>query len=632
MKHSALFICGITALCMISCSEPDAVPVDILPLPVSVEQVSGSFNVRGAAIVCDSAIDTKTVSYLRAFANQLGEASGRTSSFVMAAIPDASGNDAATSGSNAVHGHRAIVFAMCEGLADGEYELDSTSSVVLVQASSREGFLNAVATLKQMMPVEIYACGDSEAARCASERRKALKDVAKGYAAADTVDTPFGDRAAVLSDSSSSECGFSVVRYPEVNPFQKAPVAVPTRLRHNASWRIARVRISDKPLFGYRGIHLDVSRHFFSVSEVLRYLDAASYYKLNRFHWHLTDDQGWRIEIESHPELTEKGAYRTGTVIGKDWGSDDGVLYGGFYTKEEIRRVVSYADSLGITVIPEVDLPGHMLGVLASHPELGCTGGPYELWHRWGVAEDVLCVGKPETMALLFDILGEVADLFPSEYFHVGGDECPKLRWTACPYCQARIRSLGLKADSKYSAEHKLQTWVMNSVQGFLASKGKKVIGWDEILEGGDLLPGTIIMSWRGTRGGIAAASRGLDCVMTPSNFLYIDHYQNKDRSGEPFGIGGCNTLEKVYSYNPFEGFPSEDIGHILGVQANLWTEYVATPEHLEYMLMPRLQALSELQWCQYDTRDMNRLEKSLNAHQFPLLLELGYNFATFVR
>ncbi len=641
MKQSTLFLTITTLLCITSCSEHEIPAVDILPLPSSVEQVEGSFNVRGAAIVCDEAIDAQTASYLRAFALQLGEASGRKSRFAVTRMPGAeivevcgmdgchnertgaSQADVAACGLAAAHGSRAIVFAVCDGMEEDEYAIDSTgalddkSAVVLVEASGRAGFLNAVATLKQLMPMEIYACGDSEAVRCAAGRRNALADAAMAYAA-----------EGEAPDSLEAERGFHVARLAEETPFHKAPVAVATRIpSRTPSWKIARVRIADKPLFGYRGIHLDVSRHFFPVSEVLRYLDAASYYKLNRLHWHLTDDQGWRVEIKSHPELTEKGAYRDGTVIRKDWDSNDGVRHGGFYTQEEIRRVVAYADSLGITVIPEIDLPGHMMGVLASHPELGCTGGPYSLWQRWGVSKDVLCVGKPETMNMLFDILGEVAELFPSEYFHVGGDECPKVRWAECPCCQAKIRELGLKSDSKYSAEHKLQTWVMNSVQEFLASKGKKVIGWDEILEGGELLPGTIIMSWRGTKGGIAAAARGLKCIMSPSGFLYIDHYQSADQSTEPFAIGGCETLEKVYGYDPFDGFPSSNKGKILGVQANLWTEYIATPEHLEFMLMPRLQALSELQWCPYDTRDISRLEKSLREHQFPMLVALGYNF-----
>lgn len=518
---------------------------DILPLPRSAEHFKGSFNMNEAQVIIDDSFDADTRVSIESFGGRMAVVLGKEYPVNVCHDPE-------------INNRHGIYFIHSEVMGEDEYTIDSQVGPVVIRCGSRSGALNAIATLKQMMPVEIYAN--------------------------------------------------------KIAPLE-------------TDWRIPRMKIYDSPLFGYRGMHLDCSRHFFEVDEVKRYIEVMSFYKLNSFHWHLTDDQGWRVEIKSHPELTEIGGWRDGTVIRKNWDSNDGIRHGGFYTQEEIRGVIEFADSLGITVIPEIDLPGHMQAVLAAHPELGCTGGPYKVWTRWGVSQDVLCVGRDATMKLLFEVLDEITDLFPSKYIHVGGDECPKDRWKKCPRCQARIRELGLKSTRGISAEQKLQNYVMSTVGDFLHKKGKKLIGWDEILEGGELDEETIIMSWRGTKGGIKAAERGLRAIMTPSNFLYFDHYQSEEPEDEPFAIGGHNTLERVYAYNPLEGFTPEQYDLILGVQANLWTEYIATPEHLEYMLLPRLQALSELQWCEYSTRDIARMKRSLNDHQYRILNLLNYNY-----
>ena len=353
---------------------------------------------------------------------------------------------------------------------------------------------------------------------------------------------------------------------------------------------------------------------------------------MNTLHWHLTDDQGWRIEIKKYPKLTEIGAYRDKTLIGhlNDDKGYDYTRYGGFYTQDDIREVVEYAASKGVTVIPEVDLPGHMLAALAAYPEYGCTGGPYEVWGRWGVSEDVLCAGKEETFEFLEGVLTEVMELFPSEYIHIGGDESPKVRWEKCPACQARIKELGLKDGEKYSAEHYLQSYVTARVERFLNSHGRKIIGWDEILEG-DLAPGATVMSWRGVEGGLQAAKLGHDAIMTPSTHFYFDYCQSDTPENEPLGIGGYIPVEKCYSYEPFTPEMTDDEkGHILGVQANLWTEYIKTTDHLEYMLLPRAAALSEVQWCLPENKSYERFLKSMK-HYAEIYDALGYNYAKHI-
>ena len=411
---------------------------------------------------------------------------------------------------------------------------------------------------------------------------------------------------------------------------QLLPAAVyGTEPAPDAAWEVPCVKIADAPRFAYRGMHLDVARHFFSVDEVKRYIDVMAIHKLNTLHWHLTDDQGWRIEIKRYPELTAVGSIRKATVVRKEWGTYDGTPYGGFYTQDEIRDVVKYAADRGVTVIPEIDLPGHMLAALTAYPELGCTGGPYEVWGRWGVADDVLCPGREKTFEFLEGVLTEVMELFPSEYIHIGGDECPKVRWEKCPRCQAKIRQLGLKDDGEHTAEHYLQSYVTDRIGKFLAQHGRRIIGWDEILEG-RAPSDAVVMSWRGSEGGIAAAMLGHDVIMTPNSHFYFDYYQSLDTDAEPFGIGGYIPMEQVYSYDPaFPELTPEQQKHILGVQANLWTEYVLSDEHLEYMLLPRLAALSEVQWCLPETKDWNRFIGSFRMDE--IYSQMGYEFAKHI-
>lgn len=396
-------------------------------------------------------------------------------------------------------------------------------------------------------------------------------------------------------------------------------------------WTLPCVKINDAPRFGYRGLHMDVSRHFFDMDEVKRYLDIMEVHKLNTLHWHLTDDQGWRLEIKKYPRLTEVGSIRKETLVGHLFDSEvyDGTPYGEgcYFTQEQVREIIGYAAGKGITIIPEIDLPGHMLAALAAYPELGCTGGPYDVWGKWGVADDVLCVGKEKTMQFLEDVLAEVCELFPAEYVHIGGDECPKVRWENCPHCQAKIAELGLKDDDRFQAEHYLQGYVTSRMEKFLASKGKKLIGWDEILEG-ELAPNATVMSWRGVAGGLQAARMGHDAIMTPNTYYYLDFYQSLDKENEPLAIGGYLPVEKCYSYEPLaQGMTEEEKAHIIGVQANLWTEYIATPDHLHYMLLPRLAALAEVQWCQPETKNWERFLDS--ADEYCGIYDImGYRYA----
>ena len=413
---------------------------------------------------------------------------------------------------------------------------------------------------------------------------------------------------------------------------QMLPAAIYGHEAVKADWALPLGHIEDQPRFAYRGMHLDPCRHFFTIEETKRYLDVMTAFKLNRFHWHLTEDQGWRMEVKAYPKLTEIGAWRNGTVIKKDWNSNDGIRHGGFYTQEEMKEIVAYAAERGITVIPEIDLPGHMVAALAAYPNLGCTGGPYEVWTRWGVAPDILCAGNEDVYTFLETVLSELVDVFPSEYIHIGGDEAFNedmgIPWDHCPKCAAKMRELGIKKGPM--AKHYLQNYVTARIQDFLNSKGRKIIGWDEVLEG-NLAPGATVMSWRGVKGGIEAANKGFDVVMTPNSYLYFDYYQSKERDKEPFAIGGYLPVEKVYGYEPYEGLTLEAQPHILGVQANLWTEYVATPEHLEYMLLPRMCALSEIQWCAADKKDYDRFDASLD-HTFEMLDAMGVNYCLDVR
>lgn len=367
------------------------------------------------------------------------------------------------------------------------------------------------------------------------------------------------------------------------------------------------VVVDDEPRFRYRGLHLDVGRHFFDVPYVKRYIDFIALHKLNYFHWHLTEDQGWRIEIKKYPNLTGVGAFRDGTIIGRYPGKgNDSLRYGGFYTQDEIRDVVAYAAARHIEVIPEIEMPGHATAALASYPYLGCTGGPYKVQQTWGVFKDVYCAGNDSVFAFLQDVLDEVMPLFPSQYIHIGGDECPKDSWKACPKCQQRIKENNLKD------EHELQSYFVQRIEKYINSKGKKIIGWDEILEGG-LAPNATVMSWRGEKGGIEATRMNHDAIMTPSSHLYLDHAETKKE--DSVTIGGFVSLEKVYSYEPQSSqLDSAARQHILGAQANLWTEYVSNPRKVEYMLFPRLAAVSEMLWSPAASRDWKAFTKKLPA------------------
>ena len=369
------------------------------------------------------------------------------------------------------------------------------------------------------------------------------------------------------------------------------------------------VNISDAPRFAYRGMHLDCARHFFPLEVVKDYIDMIALHGMNKFHWHLTEDQGWRIEIKKWPKLTTVGAWRSGTVISRNTPIEDGIRHGGFYTQDECREIVKYAADRYITVIPEIDMPGHMLGALAAYPELGCTGGPYEVQRRWGVFADILCAGKEKTFQFVQDVLDELISIFPSEYIHIGGDESPRSRWKECPLCQKRIQDEGIKAENGQSKEDRLQGYFTKRVEKYLASKGKKIIGWDELL-GCDVEQSATIMSWTGAEPGAKGAKLGHDVIMTPNGVMYFDYYQTKQTWNEPLSIGGCSTVEDVYQFEPVAAdLTPEQAQHILGVQANLWGEYIAYPSQIQYQVLPRMAALAEVQWMQPQDKNFDEFK-----------------------
>lgn len=520
----------------------------ILPQPEKVSAAKGSFRVAGVPIKCDDKMDSRSLEAVKGFAAHLGMISGKACSF---SSPVGLRQAVESYGANG------MVFIKDESLRSEAYVIDINSKTALIKAKDFNGFLYAIQTLKQLLPVAIYG--------------------------------------------------------KEVCPSEK--------------WVLPCCRIEDAPRFAYRGLMLDCCRHFFSVDFVKKYLDMMAMYKFNRFHWHLTEDQGWRIEVKKYPLLTQMGSYRNGTQIKFDRTSSDNIRYGGFYTQDEIREIVAYAWNLGITVVPEIDLPGHMVAALASYPWLGCTGGPYEVRQTWGIADEVLCVGQERTMKFLEDVLDEVSDLFPGEYFHIGGDECPKNEWKKCPHCQAKIAELGFKDTEKFSKEQFLQSYVTARIQSFLATKGKKIIGWDEILEG-ELAEGATVMSWRGTKGGIEASARGFDVIMSPTTYCYFDYVQG-NREDEPLGPSYAKplTLEKVYSFEPYDGVNEDAQKHIIGVQANEWTEYIAEPWHAEYMVLPRALAIAEIQWCAPGNKNWDRFIKAVETHEFPVLDKAGYTY-----
>lgn len=394
---------------------------------------------------------------------------------------------------------------------------------------------------------------------------------------------------------------------------------------------LSAVEIYDKPRFAYRGAMLDVARHFYTVDEVKTFIDMLALHNINRFHWHLTDDQGWRIEIKKYPKLMSVASERKETVVGRWYsGIYDGKPYGGYYTQDELRDVIDYAAKRHITIIPEVDLPGHMQAALTAYSELGCTGGPYEVRTIWGVSQDVLCVGNDFTLQFVKDVLSEVADIFPSEYIHIGGDECPKVRWEKCPKCQERIKSLGLKSDAKHTKEQRLQSYMIQEAAKYLKEKGKRIIGWTEILEGG-LVPDATLMSWIGESGGIEAAHQHHDVIMTPNTYLYFDYYQSKKVEDEPLAIGGYLPIEKTYNYEPMpKELTKEEQQYIKGVQANLWTEYIPVFSQVQYMVLPRLGAAAEVQWTDPSKKDYKDFLRRV-PHLVAVYDCYGWNYATHV-
>lgn len=525
----------------------------ITPKPQSVTPAKGRCKVAGVPVKCDAMLDGKTLDMIAEFAADLSLASGKTSS------TSAPMGLKATVESGSAKG---LVFVLEKGMAPESYSIDITKKATVVKASDFNGFLYAVQTIKQLLPVNIY------------------------------------------SGTYKAGCKF-------VLPCGS---------------------IQDAPRFAYRGAHLDSARHFWKVEEVKKYLRAMAMYKMNKFHWHLTEDQGWRVEIRKYPLLTEKGSIRKGTQVGYNFSENDGIPYGQglYYTQDDIREVVEYAAGLGIDVIPEIDLPGHMLAALSCYPWLGCTGGPYEVSPQWGVFPDVLCAGKESTFKFLEDVIDEFCELFPYEYFHIGGDECPKDRWCECPDCQKRIKELGIKGNERFTKEQFLQTYVTNRIQKYLATKGKKIIGWDEILEG-ELGEGATVMSWRGLEGGIEAAAKGFNAIMTPSWYCYLDYCQHEDTELEPPCIGSYLPIERCYSYEPYEGMMPGTTDRILGVQCNLWTEYLVEEAQLEYMFLPRMIAISEVQWSPQGSKDWERFKSDLIDHQFPILDETGYTYSKVI-
>ena len=409
---------------------------------------------------------------------------------------------------------------------EGTYHLEATTNNILITASNGSGIFYGIQTLIQLLPLSPFTA------------------------------TPTGYAIHPTSD------GF----------------AIPL------------VEIHDYPRFAYRGLHLDCGRHFFPVEFVKRYIDYIALHKMNYFHWHLTEDQGWRIEIKKYPRLTEVGGCRSGTIIGHAPGTgDDSTEYCGYYTQDQIRDVVKYAAERYITIIPEIELPGHSAAALTAYPYLGCTGGPYHVIHGFGVFKDVFCAGNDSVFQFLQDVIDEVVQLFPAQYIHIGGDECPKDSWKACPKCQKRIRDLGLKD------EEGLQSYFVQRMEKYINSKGKQIIGWDEILEGG-IAPNATIMSWRGEKGGIQAAQQHHNVIMTPGQYVYFDHAQI--RNEDSLTIGGYLPLQQVYNYEPIPKELAADEQHyVLGAQANLWSEYITNPRKAEYMLFPRLSALAEVLW-----------------------------------
>lgn len=403
---------------------------------------------------------------------------------------------------------------------------------------------------------------------------------------------------------------------------------IPAFAKDGPGASVPAVNVKDRPLFGYRGAHLDCCRHFWTVDQIKEFIDILCIHKLNTFHWHLTEDQGWRIEIKKYPLLTELGAVRKETLVGhyRDVPRKyDHTPYGEgmFYTQDQIREVVAYASARCIDIIPEIEMPGHMVAALTAYPELGCTGGPYEVWTRWGISDDVLCLGKEGSYGFLEDVLDEVCALFPGRYIHIGGDEAPVVRRKTCPHCQAKMKELGLKD------EVQLQGYLVSRMEEYLKAKGRELIGWDEILDGG-ISRNAIVMSWRGAKGGIEAARQGNRVIMTPSTHFYLDYYQAPDpETEEPLAIGGRVTLEQCYSFDPYDRLTEDQKQYIIGIQANMWTEYVAEYSHLQHMVLPRYAALAEDGWGGVKDAYPDFLDR-VKGSLVPEYQFFGFNYAPY--
>lgn len=402
---------------------------------------------------------------------------------------------------------------------------------------------------------------------------------------------------------------------------QLLPVSFENNTFQENSVAISSVVIKDAPQFQHRGMHLDVGRHFFSVDFIKSYIDAIAMLKMNTFHWHLTEDQGWRIEIKKYPKLQEIAAFRNQTLIGKYTDDDqqfDGKRYGGYYTQEQIKEVVAYAQSRQVTIIPEIEMPGHAQAAISAYPHLGCTGKQIDVAETWGVFDDIFC-SKDDTFKFLEDVLDEVLELFPSEYIHIGGDEAPKTRWKQCPNCQKRIKEEGL------NDEHELQNYFITRIEKYLNSKGRQIIGWDEILEGG-LAPNATVMSWRGFEGAIEAAKQHHNVILTPTSHCYFDYYQSENLD-EPLAFSGYLPLEKVYSLNPIpEELTEEEAQYVLGAQGNLWTEYIPNEKQAEYMVFPRMIAMSEVVWSPTENKNYANFVRRLeNFHKRLDALDINY-------
>ena len=545
---------------LVACQPPgsaggDASRYHVTPWPASLSPRTGEFRFTAATRIITHEGDAGTQAIAELFAQAFRLASGHAIPVETADPVDAPGpaivlriEPPMPAGEPAALAARtAAAWDFASGEAE-RYQLDVTPDRIEVVAPSHAGLFRAMQTLRQLLP---------------SAFESAWQAVNGG--------TTSGDDVAV-----------STTRARDV----RFALTVPA------------VRIDDAPRFRYRGMHLDVGRHFFPVAFVKKYIDLLAAYRMNVFHWHLTEDQGWRIEIHKYPRLTEVGSRRSETILERNFDPfiGDGIPYGGYYTQDEIREIVAYAAERYVTIVPEIEMPGHSVAALAAYPELACTPGPFEVSTRWGVTEDIFCPSG-RTFEFLQDVLTEVMELFPGRYIHIGGDEAPKRAWQESRLAQDVMRREGLRD------ENELQSWFIRRIERFLDANGRLLIGWDEILEGG-LAPGATVMSWRGMDGGIEAARAGHDVIMTPTSHVYFDYYQG-DAAQEPLAIGGFTPLETVLAFEPVPpGLNAAQARHVLGAQGNVWTEYMKTPEHVEYMMLPRMLALSEVVWTPRERRD----------------------------